>query len=73
MSYISKKKIKEIEFLSFWEDILKEKGYDFFEGDNNPGPDSWYETERELFDIVTSIEERFRQAIFDIINNKEVT
>lgn len=73
---ISNKKKKQIQFLSVWDEVLKEYGHEItnarYSGnyfwEYNP-PEEWSDEETELFECVTRIEDLLKEKILEIIEN----
>ena len=61
--YVGKRKISKINYVSFIFDILSEYGYQFQE---DP-PDLWSDEEKKLFDMLSNMEDRLKEALIAII------
>lgn len=68
MSTISKKKLKEIDHTSVYDEILRDFSYKF----TDDPPDMWTDQERSLFDMVVETETTLKKKIIEIINRKNI-
>jgi len=59
---ISKKKLNELRLISVFEKILLDNGYTFLQ---RGGPDTWFDDEKKLFDILTETEDKMRDSIIE--------
>lgn len=62
--YVGKRKISEMNYVSLISDVLSEYGYQFQE---DP-PDMWNDEEKKLFDMLSNMEDRLKEALIAIIN-----
>lgn len=69
---LSKKKIKEINQISVYEEILRYYGYDYlsFIATDNP-PDMWNDEDKRFFDMVNEIESKMKEKIINLLSSNE--
>ena len=65
---ISKKKLKQIDSFSCYDEILRKYGYTFTDF---PPNERWDKQHKELFDMLTEVEDRTKNEIKNIISNKK--
>jgi len=69
---ISAKKIRELNEMSVYEEILKNYGYGYlsFLATDNP-PEMWSEEDKRFFDVVNEIEAKMREKIINHLSAKK--
>lgn len=72
MITVGKKKLKEIEILSVFIEVMRERVEPRYDGgfffDN--APDTWNKEDRNLFDVAAEIEHRLKEQITAILTSK---
>lgn len=63
MTVIAKKKIKKIELLSIFDDILREHGFDF----TDTPPEMWDTDEKKIFDLLAELETKLKEEFLKVI------
>lgn len=63
---LSKKKIKEIRFISVYQGLLESNGFDISFEDP---PEMWGEEKKRMFDLLNDIEDSLKEKIIDLLNN----
>ena len=74
MATLSKKKIKELKFVSFVEDVLKEYDEGFIAGRHwiESSPEMWNEDRIKKFDMMNELESRLKHYFIELAGGAKV-
>lgn len=67
MRRVSKKLIKQIEFCSVYDDVIREYHNTSAGCFIDDPPEEWNKWQREIFDVATDIEDRLKAAILMVL------
>ena len=75
MAKLSKKQIREINRITFIHDVIKDTDNDRLIGQTHwvdTQPEMWNNQERELYDILITLEYRVKNAVLEIVGGKNI-
>jgi hypothetical protein len=63
---LSKKKINQIRFLSVYQELLQDHGFNMSFDDP---PEMWGEEKKKMFDLLNDVEDKLKDKIINLLSN----